>query len=75
MNMSATELNKHPGQAMQAAMRGPVIIEKTGRPSVVMVSYEHFLELEDAFWGLAAKERDKNAEWLSAKDSGDFLKQ
>jgi prevent-host-death family protein len=74
MNISATELNKRPGTYLEEAIREPVVVEKSGRPSVVLVSYKHFMELEDFFWGQAAKEAEKHAEFLSVKESEAFLK-
>ncbi len=72
--VTATELNKHPGQVLQMAIKNPVIIEKTGFPTAVVVSYEYFTELEDHYFGNAAQDREKNAEWLSIKESEKFLK-
>lgn len=73
MNISATELNKRPGTYLEEAIRSPVVIEKAGRPSVVLVSYKHFTELEDFFWGQAAMEIEKEANFLPAKQSEEFL--
>lgn len=75
MHISATELNKRPGTILEMAVREPVFIEKSGRPSVVMVSYQHYQELEDAFWGTLAETLEKTAEWASAEETLDFLKQ
>ena len=74
MHISATELNKHPGAILNAALREPVVIEKSGRSSVVMVSYEYYLELENAFWGARAESAEKSAEWESPDNSLAFLK-
>lgn len=74
MHITATELNKRPGMTLESALREPVIIEKSGRPSVVMVSYERYRELEDAFWGSMAEQNQKTADWLSAEESAQFLK-
>ncbi len=57
--ISATELNKHPGTYLTKASREPIVINKNGGPVVVMVAYEKYLQLEDAFWGEAALEADK----------------
>lgn len=51
MNASATDLNRHSGKYIDQAIKEPVIIEKSGQPVVVMVSYEHYIKLEDAYWG------------------------
>ena len=73
MHITATELNKHPGAILDAALREPVIIQKSGRASAVMVSYEYYLELENAFWGTLAESVEKTAEWESADSSMQFL--
>ncbi len=77
MNITATELNKHTGTYLVLVMKDePVIIEKTGQPLAVMLSYERYRELEaieDMYWGERAKKIEKNAKWLSAKESMGFL--
>ena len=73
-NISATELNKRPGAVQSAAMREPVIIEKSGKPSLVMLSYDYYLELESSFWGNLAESAEKSADWMSADESLKFLK-
>jgi prevent-host-death family protein len=73
MHITATELNKHPGTILDAALREPVIIQKSGRSSAVMVSYEYYLELENAFWGTLAESVEKTAEWESSESSIQFL--
>ncbi|MBY0462218.1 MAG: type II toxin-antitoxin system Phd/YefM family antitoxin [Alphaproteobacteria bacterium] len=75
MHISSTELNRRPGAILEAAIREPVVIEKSGHPSVVMVSYQHYQELEDAFWGTLAETLEKTAEWETAEESLNFLKQ
>jgi len=74
MHISATELNKHPGFVLNAALKAPVFIEKSGRSSVVMVSYEYYVELENSFWGTRAEAAEKTATWESAETSLEFLK-
>ncbi len=73
MQITATELSKKPGLYLDEASREPVVIEKTGRPVVVMVSYERYIELEDAFWGEQAVQADQE-ESLSIEESMKFLK-
>ncbi len=75
MHVSATELNKRPGAISAAAIREPVFIEKSGSISVVIISYQHYQEREDAFWGTLAEKLEKTAEWASAEESLNFLKQ
>jgi len=72
MKITATELNKRPGSYLTEAMRSPVIIEKTGKPAVVMVAYDRYLELEDTYWGELAIKAAKEQS-LSTEDSIDFL--
>jgi prevent-host-death family protein len=74
MHISATELNKHPGAILNAAMKEPVFIEKSGRSSVVMVSYEYYVELENSFWGTRSESLEKTSEWESTENSLEFLK-
>jgi len=77
MNISATELNKHTGAYLYSVLKEPVIIEKTGHPLAVMLSYERYTELEileDKYWGEKAKKADKSAEWVDAKESMNFLR-
>jgi hypothetical protein len=73
MHVSATELNKHPGAVLSAALKEPVFIEKSGRSSVVMISYEYYIELENCFWGTRAESIEKKAEWESPENSLRFL--
>ena len=72
--VSATELNKHSGQILQMAQRKPVIIEKVGQPSAVIISYEYFQELEDYYFGSTAKNIDQTGKYVAVKESEDFLK-
>ena len=72
--ISATELNKHPGQILQMAQKRPVIIQKTGQPAAVLLSYEYFTELEDFYFGNAAKIVEQNSDYLSVEESTSFLK-
>ena len=74
--VSATYAKQNFGACIADAARRPVVIEKSGRPAVVMVSYEEFqrlIELEDAAW----LQRAQNAAaggYLSAEDSDEFMK-
>ena len=73
MKATATELNKHPGTYINHALVEPVIIERSGHPVVVMVSYDHYMMLEDAYWGEQAVAANKEKS-LGVKASLDFLK-
>ena len=57
MDVTATELKHRLGQYMDAAMREPVIVKKSGRKTVVIIAYEdykHLQTLDDAYWGKRA---------------------
>ena len=73
MKASATELNKHSDRYLSRAIKEPVIIEKAGHPIAVIVSYDHYIKLEDAYWGERAIEADKDPS-LGVDDSLKFLK-
>ncbi|MFO7642726.1 MAG: type II toxin-antitoxin system Phd/YefM family antitoxin, partial [Candidatus Competibacteraceae bacterium] len=54
LNVAATEVKQRLGQYLESALTEPVVIEKSGRPAVVMLSvveYERLCALEDAWWG------------------------
>ena len=72
MNATATELNKHPGKFITQAIKERIIIEKSGRPTVVMLSYDYFMKLEDAYWGELATISDQEKS-LGVKKTMDFL--
>lgn len=72
MKITATELNQKPGTYVEQALKESVLVEKNGRPVVVMVSYEHYLELDEAYWGQRAIESDKDKP-LSVDASMQFL--
>jgi len=72
MRATATELNKHPGRYLDEAIREPVIIERSGRPAAVIVSYERYIQLEDAYWGERAIKADQEVS-LDTKTTMDFL--
>ena len=73
MHISATELNKRPGTYLDKALRTPVVVEKSGRPSIVLISYDRFIELENFFWGEAVKEVEKDPKFFSVDESQNFL--
>ncbi len=73
--VSSVEAKTKFGQLLDMAQKGPVAVEKHGRPVSVMISYEdfeHYQALEDKMWALAAKEAETEG-YLSSKDSDDFL--
>jgi prevent-host-death family protein len=72
MKATATELNKHPGKYINQAIKEPVIVERSGRPVAVMVSYERYIQLEDAYWGELATAADQEKS-LGKKATKNFL--
>ncbi len=62
MNVTATELKNRLGQYLEAAQSEPVIIEKSGRESSVVLSkrrYDELVEMEDKLWNMKAQETEK----------------
>ncbi len=58
MNVTATELKNRLGQYLEAAQSEPVIVEKSGRASTVVLSkrrYDELVELEDKLWDMKAQ--------------------
>lgn len=75
MHISATELKNKLGQYLEAAVREPVIVEKSGRPASVVISYQEFqrfLELEDKLWGMRALQAKKEG-YLGTEKSAKLL--
>lgn len=73
--VSATEAKNHFGNLIDKTRTGPVLIEKQGRPSAVLISpedYARFEAIEDMYWVLKAELAEKNG-YLSPKESEDFL--
>jgi prevent-host-death family protein len=67
MRVKATELKTRLGRYLDAAAREPVIIEKSGRDTVVMLAYadyERLQAMEDAYWGERALAAEKLDEWV-----------
>jgi antitoxin Phd len=62
MNVTATELKNRLGQYLEASQLEPVIVEKSGRESSVVLSkrrYDELCELEDKLWDLKAVSAEK----------------
>ncbi len=72
MKASATELNKQPGKYINHALTEPVVIERSGQPVAVMLSFELFTRLEDAYWGELAALSDQEKS-VGKKASLQFL--
>ena len=59
LHLAASEVKQRLGQYMACALTEPVVIEKSGRPTVVMLSiaeYERLQAMDDAYWGERAKQ-------------------
>ena len=75
MKITATEVKNHFGEYLEGAISEPVIIEKTGRPVVVMISvkeYERLVALEDAYWAQKAFKAEKTG-YIGENGSSKFL--
>jgi antitoxin Phd len=59
LHLAASEVKQRLGQYMESALTEPVVIEKSGRPAVVMLSiaeYERLQAMDDAYWGERARQ-------------------
>ncbi|MEQ1706297.1 MAG: type II toxin-antitoxin system Phd/YefM family antitoxin, partial [Rickettsiales bacterium] len=68
---SATNAKNHFGEIMDAALREPVMIQRSGRDAAVLMSVEEYKIVEmlsDRYWGELAMEAEKNG-FLSAEES------
>lgn len=73
----ASEMKQRFGACIEAAQAEPILIERSGRPSVVVVSvaeYRRLQRIEDAHWGALAQQASEEgllsdeeaAAWSSA---------
>ena len=73
--VNATYAKQNFGACVADAVKHPVVIEKSGRPAVVMISYEEYQrlnELEDAMWLQRAQDAAAGG-YLSTEDSDAFM--
>ncbi len=59
LHLAASEVKQRLGQYMESALTEPIVIEKSGRPAVVMLSiaeYERLQAMDDAYWGERARQ-------------------
>ena len=59
LHLAASEVKQRLGKYMESALTEPIVIEKSGRPAVVMLSiaeYERLQAMDDAYWGERAKQ-------------------
>jgi len=66
MNVTATELEAHFEHYLDASIKQPVFIEKSGRQCAVLISIEEyekitalFAAIEDKYWGDLAVQAEK----------------
>lgn len=74
--VNATYAKQNFGSCIADAATKPVVIEKSGRPAVVMISYEEFQrlsEIEESMWLQRAQEAAAGG-YLTAEESDDFMK-
>ena len=60
---AATEAKQKFGEIMDAAQKAPVVVTKSGRPHVIMLSIETYTKLqeyEDQYWAAKADEGVKS---------------
>lgn len=77
MKTNATQFKNHFGEYMQRVYQQPVIIEKSGKPSAVLISYDTFkrlAELEDFYWGMKADKAAKEG-FLGPEESEKRLRE
>ena len=75
MNVAATELKNRLGKYLKVAQVEPVIIEKLGRASTVILSkrrYDELVELEDKFWDMQAQATEREG-FISDEDARQSL--
>jgi antitoxin Phd len=73
--VNATEMKQRLGQYLDYALAGPVMVEKSGRPLVVVLSvdeYERLCSFEDAFWAQKAKDAEASG-WASEEQVVDLI--
>jgi prevent-host-death family protein len=75
MRINATSLKNHLGRYLASSIREPVIIEKSGRASAVLISFERFEKLsqyEDFYWSMQAAQAEKGG-YLGIKETANRL--
>ncbi len=77
MRTNATSLKNKLGKYIDASITEPVIVEKFGRPTSVLISFDYYEKLskyEDFYWGFMAKEAEKEG-YLGVDESAKILKE
>ena len=77
MHVTATELKNRLGRYLEAAQVEPVIVEKSGRMSSVVLSkrrYDQLCRLEDMIWDMKSRAAEKEG-YLSDEELRELLGQ
>jgi prevent-host-death family protein len=75
MRINATSFKNHLGRYLEFSVREPVIVEKAGRASAVLISFEEFEKLsqyEDFYWSMQAAQSEKGG-YLGVKETAKRL--
>lgn len=75
--LTATALRHKLGEVIEGIKTEPVLVEKSGRPVAVLLSYEDFQrlqDLEDAWWGEKARKAAATG-FLSSGETESWLKE
>lgn len=75
--LTATEIRHKFGEVVEGLKTEPVLVEKSGRPVAVILSYEAYerlQELEDVWWGEQANKAMAEG-LLSAEETTSWLKE
>ena len=73
--MTATELRHKFGEVVEGLQAEPVLVEKSGRPVAVILSYADFQrlqEMEDTWWGEQARKASQEG-FLSADETKEWI--
>ena len=76
MHVTATEFKNRLGRYLENAQVEPVIVEKSGRASNVVLSkrrYDQLCRLEDMLWNLRAEEAEKEG-FMSTDELRELLR-
>jgi antitoxin Phd len=75
MRINATSFKNQLGKYLESSIKEPVIVEKSGRPSAVLISYDELEKLshyEDLYWNALASQGE-NGGYLGVKETADRL--
>jgi len=71
LTIPASEMKQRFGKYLNSALQEPVVIEKSGHPTAVMLSlaeYERLHAIEDAWWGAQA-EKALQSGWVGMEET------